>query len=641
MKKFLSITMAVLFALGVFIAPPTHAQQVVGPEQFGFAFAADYGKWGATSAGDVSTGAVVITMRDPNMGQATTPDGRNFRPFATNAPVLIDAGGANPETLTPSAISCAAGGLTCAISVTTIYAHTGNFTIQSGTYGLAEAYNACINSPAGKGTVLIGNGWSGTTTTITTTFPAGSSSVNILDVRNGVFQFYTSSGSTYAASLSPFNTTTAAGATVTTATGAAFFYAALNQATNHGIADLALGANTSGAALDFLKTRTTNADGRATTAVVTADNLASVNVFGADGTNYIGGAAMSVNAVGTIAAARVPTQIVFKTETDAASSVLTSVLTLDQNQSSIFGLSSTLDATVTAQAPVPRVIAISAPGTNAEMAVAAIGATATGNQVVAFKTRSATTSAPATTTVVTADDELLIRAFGADGVNYVESSQIQMTTGGTIASTRVPGKIVFKTGTDAAPTVLTTALTLDKDQSTTAAGTLKANGSSSGTNTAIVVDGINTYVEVTADFAASSASNTPITGLAWTMPLSQAINYPFHCVLTWTQATAATANAFTITTATNAPTNGSLNGLSSTAATAVVRNSTTGYNATSATTIVTATPGAAATTEQVFLDGFIEQPSSGSTSAVTIGITTTTGNTDVTTIKRGSYCRLF
>lgn len=195
MKKILTVALAL--GLLFTIAGTASAQTVVGPESFGYAFATDYNKWIAVSAGDIAVGAVVVTLRDPNMGQQITPSGRSFRPFATNASVLIDAGGANPETLTPSAVTCTAGGLTCSFSVTTSFAHTGNFTIQSGTFGLAEAYNACTSTAAAKGTVIVANGFGGTTSTITGF--TGSASVMVEDVRNGTDIKYRSTGGAYTA----------------------------------------------------------------------------------------------------------------------------------------------------------------------------------------------------------------------------------------------------------------------------------------------------------------------------------------------------------------------------------------------------------------------------------------------------------
>lgn len=65
---------------------------------------------------------------------------------------------------------------------------------------------------------------------------------------------------------------------------------------------------------------------------------------------------------------------------------------------------------------------------------------------------------------------------GYDGASYLEMGSVRVTATGTVASTRIPTKMEFMTGTDAAPSVLTTALTLDKDQSATFAGNSTFSG---------------------------------------------------------------------------------------------------------------------------------------------------------------------
>ncbi len=83
-----------------------------------------------------------------------------------------------------------------------------------------------------------------------------------------------------------------------------------------------------------------------------------------------------------------------------------------------------------------------------------------------------------TPTVVTSGDDLgNIDAFGYGGATgYVQSAAIEFDSTGTVADTRVPGVIKFRTGTDAAPTVLTTALTLDEAQLATFAGAVVTTG---------------------------------------------------------------------------------------------------------------------------------------------------------------------
>jgi hypothetical protein len=166
-------------------------------------------------------------------------------------------------------------------------------------------------------------------------------------------------------------------------------------------------------------------------------------------------------------------------------------------------------------------------------------------------------------------------------------------------------------------------------------------GPANGANTPTQVKGIPQYVFMSANVATAGGALTPLTGLSWTIPVNTVMNYPFHCELTFNQATAATANAFAITTATQAPTNGTLYGYSTTAATTATRTVTKAYNATTATTIISVTPTATGTDEVVYLDGFIEQPTNAGTAAVSIGLTTTSGGTDITTVARDSWCRLF
>jgi hypothetical protein len=74
----------------------------------------------------------------------------------------------------------------------------------------------------------------------------------------------------------------------------------------------------------------------------------------------------------------------------------------------------------------------------------------------------------ASPSVVVSGDMLgRVVASGFDGTNFLEMGSIAINAVGTIASTRVPTQIVFQTGTDAAPSVLTTALTIGADQSVT------------------------------------------------------------------------------------------------------------------------------------------------------------------------------
>lgn len=69
----------------------------------------------------------------------------------------------------------------------------------------------------------------------------------------------------------------------------------------------------------------------------------------------------------------------------------------------------------------------------------------------------------ATPTVITTGDVLgRLVASGYDGSNYLEMGGIDIVSAGTIASTRVPTEIRFLTATDAAPSVLTQRMVIDK-----------------------------------------------------------------------------------------------------------------------------------------------------------------------------------
>jgi len=485
MKRLLSTLSILLF---LFTMSASAQSPFYGPRDMGFAFANDYAKWVLKANNDVGAVAAVVTIQAD--GFATTPGGRVFYPLATNAPLLIDSENSASETVTPTAVTCAFGALssTCTFSASFANAHRAPFSIRSATYGIQEAINDIKNNVnASGGTVVVANGFGGTTTTITSTVSGGSNNFNILDTRNGLFNYYKWGGSNYAVSNAPiYAGVVTLDATVTAKSGTPFLYNNPNDQSTpaHGWADIATAANATGATMDFFKTRATAAAGPATTTIVTGDVLGVMDFYGADGTNYIKTAEIQAKSAGTIAATRVPSQFTFSTGTDAAPTVMTAALILDKAQNATFngqlfgsvgGGAAVIapDATITAQAPAPQFFLSDVGATNAQAAIAQTGANATGVQVVGFKTRATTVGAPATTTVVTADDELAIRAFGADGTNYIESASITMTSTGTIAATRVPGKITFKTGTDAGPTVLTTALTIDKDQSSTFAGVVK------------------------------------------------------------------------------------------------------------------------------------------------------------------------
>ncbi len=138
----------------------------------GVAFATAYNHWSVRVAtGNTATGTQTITLQQ---GYVQLPDGRTIVPFNINAPLLVDAGNANSETVTPTAVSgCGAqappGGLpTCNITATFANVHGPGAVVMSGSFGLQEALDDCIKPFQGTGcnAVVIDTSFSGTNATI-------------------------------------------------------------------------------------------------------------------------------------------------------------------------------------------------------------------------------------------------------------------------------------------------------------------------------------------------------------------------------------------------------------------------------------------------------------------------------------------
>lgn len=147
-------------------------------------------------------------------------------------------------------------------------------------------------------------------------------------------------------------------------------------------------------------------------------------------------------------------------------------------------------------------------------------------------------------------------------------------------------------------------------------------------------------VRVATNFTTAANTNLQtITGLTWNLP-AVATSYSFHCALSYSQGTANAAVAFGIQAATNAPTNIFANGTQQITvgppATTVTGTLAT-LSTTTATAIVTGTPGATATNYVAELDGTIENPAS--VNVINI-MTSTATAADAVTVLRGSYCSI-
>lgn len=148
-------------------------------------------------------------------------------------------------------------------------------------------------------------------------------------------------------------------------------------------------------------------------------------------------------------------------------------------------------------------------------------------------------------------------------------------------------------------------------------------------------------VRIASDFTTAANTNLQtITGLTWTVP-AIASSYSFHCSLSYSQGTAAAAVSFGIQAATNAPTNIFANGAQQITVgppATEVNGTLATLSTTTATTIVSGTPGATATNYVVMLDGTIENPALANTFNIMVATAT---SADAVTVKRGSYCQLY
>ena len=145
---------------------------------------------------------------------------------------------------------------------------------------------------------------------------------------------------------------------------------------------------------------------------------------------------------------------------------------------------------------------------------------------------------------------------------------------------------------------------------------------------------------VSSDFTtANSVQFQNITGLTFTMAANKAQNVPIHCVLAYSQATAAVSDSFGFSIGVVAPTSMQIFGAMWTAASTVSYGQAVISTATSAAA-VTATPSAITTIWIAQMDALVEVPSNASQMTITAVVKTTTGANAIT-VKRGSYCVLF
>jgi hypothetical protein len=214
-----------------------------------------------------------------------------------------------------------------------------------------------------------------------------------------------------------------------------------------------------------------------------------------------------------------------------------------------------------------------------------------------------------------------------DSHQFTSAGNVNIISGGVFG--------MSSSSTDAA-TAADTGLSRD------AAGIVDVGTGAAGSAAGLLRAG-NTVV-VASNFTTTSTSLVTITGLSWTFPATNH-NYHFSCTLSYSQATAAAANAFGVQAATTAPTNlyaamQVLTSLTNAGVTATLPTLAT----TTATNIGTFTPGAfgaIGTVADIFtaeIWGELEQGSG----ATTLNIMTLSGSaSDSLTIYRGSSCTLW
>lgn len=222
------------------------------------------------------------------------------------------------------------------------------------------------------------------------------------------------------------------------------------------------------------------------------------------------------------------------------------------------------------------------------------------------------------------------------GIGYGSSNQINFFTTGNVNWSWTGSGQGMGSGAFLAFSSATTGTgSFDTGISRKAVGVLGVGNGTAGDITGFLQSGMTKFV--TSNFTTAANTNLQtITGLSWTVPAT-ALNWTFHCDLSYSQATATAAVAFGIQAATNNPTNIFATGIQYTAAGTSTTGTLATLTTTTATNIVSGTPGATGTNNTVHLGGTLELGASANT--INIMVSTATSG-DAVTVLRGSYCSL-
>jgi hypothetical protein len=269
---------------------------------------------------------------------------------------------------------------------------------------------------------------------------------------------------------------------------------------------IGFGANNSGPALFFLKTRNASPTGQ--TAVSSGDSLGG-NVFeGSDGTLFRTAASATAAAEGSISSGIVPGRFAVKTANSSGTN--TEALRIDSKQFLYVGSPGNQPSTTNA-----GVVFATNGLNNFNLSLWAFGGAGANASLEAYSTRSATLTGH--TAVVSGDQLFSFAGNGDDGTNYSTGSAFSFEVDGTVTTGHVPGRTVFQTSS--ATTLNVEAMRIDSVQAITfgpsgaktagitAAGVLSATlSAASGTSTVCNTAGTRTNLTLVASGTACGSS---------------------------------------------------------------------------------------------------------------------------------------
>jgi len=271
-------------------------------------------------------------------------------------------------------------------------------------------------------------------------------------------------------------------------------------------------ATATGPSLEFRKSRGTNS---APTVVTSADDMGSIDFYGAVATNeFVRGARILAEMTGTIATTRGPGVLTFQTATDACPSVLTTAMTLTAAQlvslpNGTGGLVVGNSSKMTVNGLVPDLqLQGTTVGVDGAALVALYSSTAAdGPEIILGRSKSATLG---TNTIVATNDSLgRIVFMGADGgTGFDPAASIEAFVDATPgASTDMPGRLVFATSPDGSQTPAER-VRISTGATTVASLRIGVPGTSTGTLTLAGVTG-TTAITITAPACGTGAYTLP------------------------------------------------------------------------------------------------------------------------------------